>query len=120
MAEYSFKGKGFWTVQEEVVPPVLTFRADPDPMLGDPDEIGIGPQDLDLSFTWDGPDDWLSKVAGKDEDKEPVGTMTTPCKEVVIPLPQEAMEPPDGPLPELILAPVNVEGPEESLLDGAP
>ena len=30
------------------------------------------------------------------------------------------MEPPDGPPPELILAPVNVEGPEESLPDGAP
>jgi len=120
VAEHDFEGKGFWMVVEEEVAPALTFGADLDPVLGDPDETCVGPQDLEPSFTWDGLDDWLSKVAGEDKDEEPVGTMTTPCKEVVIPLPQEAMEPPDGPPPELILAPVNAEGPKESLLDGAP
>jgi hypothetical protein len=55
----TFEGDGFWTAVKEEVAPVLTFGADLDPMLGDPDKIGVGPQDLDLSFTWDGLDDWL-------------------------------------------------------------
>ena len=49
-----------------------------------------------------------------------MGTTTTPCKEDVIPLPQEAMKPSDGPPLKLILAPINVKGPLELLLDGAP
>jgi hypothetical protein len=36
---------------EEKVAPMLTFGVDLDPILGDLDEIGVGPQDLDLSFT---------------------------------------------------------------------
>jgi hypothetical protein len=47
VAEHSFEGEGFWTVEEEVVPPMLTFGVDPDPILGDPDKIWFGPQDLD-------------------------------------------------------------------------
>ena len=39
----TFEGDGFWTVVEEEVAPALTIGADLDPMLGDPDKIGIGP-----------------------------------------------------------------------------
>ena len=53
VAEHSFEGDGFWTVVEEEVAPALTFGVDPDPCIGDPDDIEVGPQDLDLSFTWD-------------------------------------------------------------------
>ncbi len=73
VAEHSFEGNGFWTVVEEEVAPALTFGADPDPILGDPDETGIGPQNLDLSFTWDGPDNWLSNKAAEIEEEELAG-----------------------------------------------
>ena len=43
VAKHSFEGDGFWTVEEEVVAPALTPGADPDPILGDPDEICVGP-----------------------------------------------------------------------------
>jgi hypothetical protein len=51
VAKHSFEGEGFWTVEEEEVAPMLMFGADPDPTLGDPDDIEEGPQDLGQSFT---------------------------------------------------------------------
>jgi hypothetical protein len=51
VAEHSFEGDGFWTVMEEEVAPALTFGADLDPILGDPDDICVGPQDLAWTFT---------------------------------------------------------------------
>ena len=98
----AFEGNGFWTVVEEEVAPALTIGADLDPILGDPDETWFGPQDFDLSFTWDGPDDWLSNEAAEIKEEELAGAVVTPCREDTIPLPQEGMEPPDGPLPGLI------------------
>ena len=65
VAEHSFEGEGFWTVEEEEVAPTLTFGADLDPFVGDPDETWFGPQDLEQTFTWDGPDDWLTEVEGE-------------------------------------------------------
>jgi hypothetical protein len=47
----TFEGDGFWTIVEEEVAPVLTIGVDPDPVLGDPDEICVGPQDLAWTFT---------------------------------------------------------------------
>ncbi len=120
VAEHSFEGNGFWTVVKEKVAPTLTFGADLDPILGDPDETGIGPQDLDLSFTWDGLDDWLSDEAAKIKEEELAGAMVTPCEEDTIPLPQEGTEPSDGPSPELILAPIDKEGQLESFWGEAP
>jgi len=99
---------------------MLTIGVDLDPILGNPDKLEEGLQDLELNFTWDALDNWLSVEVAKIEKEEPVGTTTTPCKEDVIPLPQEAMKPSDGPPLKLILAPINVKGPLESLLDGAP
>jgi hypothetical protein len=88
-------------------------------MLDDLDEIGVGPQDLDLSFTWDGLDDWLCEKTAEIEKEGLESAMTISREEANFPLPQEATGPPDGPPSELILAPINAEGPEESLLDGA-
>jgi hypothetical protein len=51
VAKHSFEGDGFWTVEKVVVAPMLTPGADPDPILGDPDELCIGPQDLEGIFT---------------------------------------------------------------------
>jgi hypothetical protein len=119
VAEHSFKGDGFWTVVEEEVAPTLTFGVDLDPILGDPDEIWFGPQDLEQCFTWDGPDEWLCKETAEIEEGLE-GAVTISCEEAIFPLPQKATGPPDGPPPELIIAPVNMKGPEESLLDGAP
>jgi hypothetical protein len=102
VAEHSFEGEGFWTVEEEVVPPTLTFGADPDPVLGDLDEICVGPQDLAWTFTWDGPDDWLCEEAAEIEEEELDCAVVTPCGEDTIPLPQDVTGHPDGPLPELI------------------
>ena len=42
VAKHSFKGEGFWTVEEEVAP-MLTFGADPDLCIGDLDDIEVGP-----------------------------------------------------------------------------
>jgi hypothetical protein len=120
VAEHSFKGDGFWTIMEEEVAPALTFRADPDPILGDPDEIWFGPQDLEQCFTWDGLDEWLCKETAEIKEEGLEGATTISREEAIFPLPQKATGPPDGPPPELIIAPVNVEGPEELLLDGAP
>jgi hypothetical protein len=102
------------------VAPTLTIEADPDPILGDPDDIDPGPQDFKPHFTWEGPDDWLCKETAEIEEGGLEGAVTISCEEANFPLPQEATGPPDGPPSELILAPVNAEGPEESLLDGAP
>jgi hypothetical protein len=77
VAEHSFEGEGFWTAEEEEVPLALTFGADPDPMLGDLDEVCIGPQDLDLSFTWDAPDDWLCNEMAEIEEEELAGAVAT-------------------------------------------
>ncbi len=43
VAEHSFEGKGFWTIVEEEVAPMLTFEADLDPCIGDLDDIEEGP-----------------------------------------------------------------------------
>jgi hypothetical protein len=48
------------------------------------------------------------------------GAIVTPCREDTIPLPQEGMEPPNRPLPKLILAPVNAEGQLELFWGKAP
>ncbi len=120
MAKHSFEGEGFWMAVEEEVAPTLTFGADPDPILGDPDDTCIGPQDFELHFTWDGPDDWLCEEAAEIEEEELDCATVTPCEGDTIPLPQEVTGPPDGLPPELIQAPVNAEGPLESLPDGAP
>jgi hypothetical protein len=48
------------------------------------------------------------------------GAAVTPCEKDTIPLPQEGTEPPDGPLPELIRAPVDVEGQLELFWGKAP
>ena len=120
VAEHSFEGDGFWTVVEEEVAPALTFGADLDPILGNPDDICVGPQDLAGTFTWDGPDDWLCDEAAKIEEEELDCATVTPCGEDTIPLPQDVTGHPDGPPPELIRAPVNAEGLLESLLGGAP
>jgi len=60
---------------EEKVALTLTFRADPDPILGDLDETDAGPQDFEPHFTWDGPDDWLSEEAIKIEEEEREGKL---------------------------------------------
>jgi hypothetical protein len=110
VAEHSFEGDGFWTVVEEEVAPALTFGVDPDRILGDPDDLGAAPQDFELCFTWDGPDNWLCDEAVEIEKEELAGATVTPCEEDTIPLPRKGTEPPDGPLPELIRAPVDAEG----------
>jgi len=75
---------------------------------------------LEGIFTWDGPDDWLSNEVAEIKEKELAGATVTPCEENNIPLPQEGIKPPDGPLPGLIQAPVDVEGLLELLLGKAP
>ena len=109
------------------MPPALTFGADLDPILGDLVEIWFGPQDLEPSFTWDGPDDWLSEEAVEIEEEEREGNLPeSPGRTNEVPpprdtsLPQGALKPLDGLSPELILAPVDAEGHLESLLDEAP
>jgi len=47
VAKHSFEGDGFWTAVEEEMAPMLTFRVDPDPILGTLDDTEEGPQDLD-------------------------------------------------------------------------
>jgi hypothetical protein len=49
VAEHDFEGDGIWMAVEEEVAPALTIGADPDPILGDPDETWFGPQDLEPS-----------------------------------------------------------------------
>jgi hypothetical protein len=127
VAEHSFEGDGFWTVEEEVVAPVLTPGADPDPILGDPDETWFGPQDLEPNFTWDGLDDWLSEEAVEIKEEEREGkSPESPGRMNEVPpphdtsLPQGALKPLDGPSPELTLAPVDAEGHWESPLNEAP
>ncbi len=53
--------------------PVLTLGVDLDPILGNPDELEEGPQDLELNFTWDGLDVWLSEKAIEIEEEEREG-----------------------------------------------
>ncbi len=112
---------------EEEVAPALTFGADPDLCISDPDDIEEGPQDLEQCFTWDGPDVWLSEEAIEIEEEEREGKSSKSpghMNEVPLPhntsLPQGALEPLDRPLPELILAPIDAEGHLELLLDEAP
>jgi len=107
-------------VEKEEVAPVLTPGADPDPIVGDPDEICVGPQDLEWTFTWNGPDDWLCDEVAKIKEEKLDCAVVTLCEEDISPLPQDATGHPDRPPPELIQAPVDAEGPLESLLDGAP
>jgi hypothetical protein len=127
VAEHSFEGNGFWMVVEEEVAPALTFGADPDPILGDLDDLGASPQDFEPRFTWDGPDNWLCDEAIEIEEEEREGKLPESpghTNEVPLPrdtsLPQGALKPLDGLSPELILAPVDAEGHSESLLDEAP
>jgi hypothetical protein len=87
VAEHSFKSNGFWTVMEEEVAPTLTFGVDPDPILGDSDDLGAGPQDFKPHFTWDGPDNWLSDEAVEIEEEELAGAAVTPCEKDTISLP---------------------------------
>ena len=112
---------------EEKVAPALTFGVDPDLCISDLDDIEEGPQDLEQCFTWDGPDVSLSEEAVEIEEEEREGKLPelpSCTNEVLLPrdtsLPQGALGPLDGPLPELILAPIGVEGHLESLLDEAP
>ena len=86
---------------EEEVAPTLTPKADLDPILGDLDELCIGPQDLAWTFTWDGPDDWLCDEVAEIKEEELDYAAVTPCEEDTIPLPQEVTGPSDGPPPEL-------------------
>jgi hypothetical protein len=120
VAEHDYEGDGFWTVVEEEVAPTLTFGVDPDPCISDLDEICVGPQDLEWTFTWDGLDNWLCDEAAEIEKEELDCAAVTPCGEDTIPLPQDVTGHPDGPPPELIQAPVNAEGLLESPLGGAP
>jgi hypothetical protein len=116
VAKHNFEGKGFWMVVEEEVAPMLTFGADLDPCISDPDDIEVGLQDLDLSFTWDVLDTWLSEKAVKiEEEREGKMPESPSCINEVPPpcniyLPQGALEPLNRPSPELILAPVDAEG----------
>jgi hypothetical protein len=94
--------------------------------LGDPDDIEEGPQDLEQCFTWDGPDVWLSEEAVEIEEEREGKMPESPghTNKVLPPhntsLPQGALEPLDRPSPELILAPIDVEGLLESLWGEAP
>ena len=81
---------------------MLTFGVDPDPILGDLDDIVAGPQDFELCFTWDGPDNWLIDEAAEIKEEKLDCAVVTPCEEDTILLPQEVTGPPDGPPPELI------------------
>jgi len=81
---------------------MLTFGVDPDPILGDPDDICIGLQDLAWTFTWDGPGNWLCDKVAKIKEEELDCAVVTPCEEDTSPLPQDATGHPDGPPPELI------------------
>jgi len=48
VVEHNFEGDSFWMAAEDkVVAPTLTFGADPDPCLGDPDDLeGNAPDEL--------------------------------------------------------------------------
>jgi len=81
VAEHDFEGDGFWMAEEEAVPPALTPGADPDPLMGDPDDAEFGPQDFELNFTWDGPDDWLREESCEIKGEGFVGAVITPCEE---------------------------------------
>jgi hypothetical protein len=109
VAEHNFEGDGFWTVVEEEVPPVLTLGVDPDPILGDPDNIWEGPQDLEPRFTWDVPDDWLCEEAVeiKEEEREGTEPKLPGCTNEVLPLcntslPQGALNVTAGPEAALV------------------
>jgi hypothetical protein len=39
IVKHDFEGDGFWMAEEEAVAPVLHIGADPDPCLGDPDDL---------------------------------------------------------------------------------
>jgi hypothetical protein len=80
VVEHDFEGNGFWMAEEEAVAPMLHIRVDPDPCLGDPDDLeGDAPNEL--HFAWDGPDDWLREEIGEIEGEELVGAMITPYEE---------------------------------------
>ena len=67
-------------VEEDLVAPTLNFGVDPDPCLGDPDDLeGDAPDEL--NFAWDGPDDWLKEELSEIEGEELVGAMITPSDE---------------------------------------
>ena len=67
-------------VEEDLVAPALNFGADPDPCLGDPDDLeGDAPDEL--NFAWDGPDDWLKEELSETEGEELVGAVITPSDE---------------------------------------
>jgi len=87
MVEHNFKRDGFWMAEEEDMTPALTIRVDPDPCISDLDDTEAGPQNSELCFTWDGPDNWLSKEAAKIKEKELADTITTPYKKDITPLP---------------------------------
>ena len=51
VVEHDFEGDGFWmAVEEDLVAPALNFGADPDPCLGDPDDLeGDAPDELNFA-----------------------------------------------------------------------
>jgi hypothetical protein len=66
--------------EEVEVAPVLTIGADPDPCLGDPDDLeGNAPNEL--NFTWNGPEDWLMEDLSEIEGEELAGAVITTCEE---------------------------------------
>ena len=80
VVEHDFEGNGFWMAEEETVAPMLTTRVDPDPCLGDPDDLE-GDAPGELNFAWDGPEDWLKKDLSEIEGEELVGAVITPSEE---------------------------------------
>jgi transposase InsO family protein len=81
VVEHDFEGDGFWMAEEVDMTPMLTIGADPDLCIGNPDDLEEGPQDLELNFTWDGPDDWLHEEDGEVEGEEMAGAVITPCND---------------------------------------
>ena len=48
--EHDFEGDRFWMAEEEEVAPALNIGADPDPCLGDPDDLdGDAPNELNFA-----------------------------------------------------------------------
>ncbi len=81
MVEHNFKRDGFWMAEEEDMTPALTIRVDPDPCISDLDDTEAGPQNSELCFTWDGPDNWLCEESGEVEGEEMAAAIITPCKD---------------------------------------
>ena len=78
--EHNFEGDGFWMAEEEEVAPALNIGADPDPCLGDLDDLD-GDAPNELNFTWDGPEDWLMEDMSETEGEELAGAVITPSEE---------------------------------------